>query len=229
MNTISTTKIERIRALSLELAAIGKTALEKASEAGQLLLECKEGLSHGEWLPWLESNFSFTDRTARRWIKLAEDIKSGKLKSDTVSNLTEAYRITAEPRAVSDCPFKMPLPNQRLVMLSAKCDCATIEPLDETYVQVTFTECGIDDADIEAECCTLSMVGTKRGIHKDHAWEFLREQSKADWRNAATDYLPWLAADRPSSTRNQHLYNGTTDWIGDCINLIATLEGGTRP
>ena len=60
-----TTNIDRIRTLAGELAQLGKSALEKAIEAGSLLKECKAGLEHGQWLPWLKSNFSFTDRTAR--------------------------------------------------------------------------------------------------------------------------------------------------------------------
>jgi hypothetical protein len=212
MSTISTTKIDRIRSLSLELDAIGKTALEKASEVGRLLSECKSDLKHGEWLPWLESNFTFTDRTARRWIKLAQDIQSGKIKSDTLSNLSEAYRVTTEPKIVSDCPFQMPSPDQRLILFSVNGDCASIEPIDETYFQVTFTE-------RDQEAPMASIAGTKRGIHRNYAWQFLTENSRADWKSASLTYASW----NPVGPKNQNLGETGIDWVMDCLEL---LQGG---
>jgi hypothetical protein len=216
-------KIERIRHLSIELDEIGKTALEKASEVGRLLMECKDSLKHGEWLPWLESNFTFTDRTARRWMKLAEAIQSGKIKSDTVSNLAEAYRITTEPKVVSDNTFKMPLPNERLIMLATNGDCAVIEPMDDTYVQVTYTEPCLEDGQ---DCRIGSVCGTKRGIHKEHAWSFLCAGSHADWKNAIKSFVPWSGQDSQLGTKNKNLYTDEVDWIHECLEL---LQGGQKP
>ena len=90
--------IARIRALAAELDTLGQTALEKAIEAGNLLRQCKARLAHGEWMDWLAGNFTFTDRTARRWMGLSKDVEIGKLKTDTVSNLTDAYRIASKPK-----------------------------------------------------------------------------------------------------------------------------------
>ncbi len=217
MNAITETKIERIRSLSIELDAIGKTALEKASEAGRLLSECKDGLKHGEWLPWLESNFTFTDRTARRWMKLDEDIRSGKIKSDSVSNLAEAYRITTETKVVSGCPFKMPSANERLLMRSVNGDCAVVEPMGEDYVQITFTEPGLDDDGLDLRIANIA--GTKRGIHKDHAWKFLRHLSQSDWSSAVISYGPYKAPDIAFGTQNKKLSTDQFDWIADCLEI----------
>ena len=92
--------IARIRTLAAELDRLGKTALEKAVECGRLLSEAKEQLGHGAWLPWLESNFTFTPRTATNWMKVAEMHAAGKLKSETVSdlNLSEVYQLATTPR-----------------------------------------------------------------------------------------------------------------------------------
>ena len=89
--------IARIRTLASELEAIGKTALSKAIECGRLLSEAKEQLGHGAWLPWLADNFTFTPRTATNWMKVAEMHATGKLKSETVSDLSlsEVYRAPA--------------------------------------------------------------------------------------------------------------------------------------
>jgi hypothetical protein len=228
MNAITETQVDRIRTLAAELDTLGKTALEKASEAGRLLIECKERLKHGEWLPWLESNFSFTDRTARRWIKLAEDIDSGKLKTDTVSNLAEAYRITTEPKPVSDCPFEMPLPGQRLVLLLADV-CSTcrdhyaaIEPMDETYVQVTWTE---NELNPEGRGESIGAVaGTRRGIHKDRAWHFLVEGAPRgqEWKNAIGAYVPWNNP-KNKNTANPNL-SFEFGWLDECFDLYADKE-----
>lgn len=218
--TLTTAKIQRIQSLAEELDALGKTALEKALEAGTLLIECKADLAHGEWLPWLEKNFTFTDRTARRWMKLADDMQSGKLKSDTVSNLAEAYRITTETREIkpNPCPFEMPELNQRLILLSPMHDCAAIEPMNETYVQVTYTEPGIDPSLFDGrEIRIATIAGTKRGIHKDHAWQLLIKNSNADWKNASAACVPWKAPDMTQTTRNLNLHD--VGWMDECFSL----------
>jgi hypothetical protein len=184
LNTsITTGTVERIRELAADLDQLGKTALEKAKEAGGLLREAKESLPHGGWLPWLESNFTFTDRTARRWMKLSEDMESGKLKSDTVSNLTEAYRLSTncEPDKVK-CPFKLPLMGQRLLLISKDSQSkavAALEPIDDTYIKVSFTEA-------DGEICE-----TRRGIHREWAWAFLVMTSDTCWDESTPAYAPW--------------------------------------
>ncbi len=149
-------------------------------------MECKDGLSHGQWLPWLESNFSFTDRTARRWMKLADDMATGKIKSDTVSNLSEAYRITTDhkpEKSEFESPFQMPLLGQRMFLIFSEIgnsDFATIEPMDETYCHVTYTD-----------LLTGDICGPKRGVRTDRAWWFLTHASGKSWEDAVVGYLPW--------------------------------------
>ena len=60
---------------------------------GELLTEIKGSLKHGDWLPWIEKNLPFDERTARRYIGVFQ-IRD-KLKSDTMSDLqlTDIYRL----------------------------------------------------------------------------------------------------------------------------------------
>jgi hypothetical protein len=51
-------------------AAVGQ-AVAYAMEAGDRLAKVKEGLGHGEWLPWLEQNFKGTPRTAQAYMRVA--------------------------------------------------------------------------------------------------------------------------------------------------------------
>jgi hypothetical protein len=49
---------------------LGKRVVSDAIEIGKLLSECKDRLEHGEWLPWLKREFSWSDRHARNFMKL---------------------------------------------------------------------------------------------------------------------------------------------------------------
>jgi hypothetical protein len=224
--TITTTTVVRIQTLAAELETLGKTALGKAIEAGNLLRECKETMAHGEWLPWLTSNFHFSDRTARRWMKIAEAKASGLLKMDTVSNLAEAYKSTATARESRPgaCPFDLPMPGQKLALALTGhgFNYAAIEAMDETYVQVTWSETTLDGG--------LTVAGTKRGIHRDYAWRFLISHSprRDDWRNAAAGYFPQNQPPDTTTTRNRNLYSDLSDWMDDCFEVEATTEAARR-
>lgn len=61
-------------AIRLAHASFGEAAEEAAAraiEAGTLLIEAKELVSHGQWASWLNANVGFSERTARRYMQLA--------------------------------------------------------------------------------------------------------------------------------------------------------------
>ena len=72
-----------------------KSTVANAIRIGQLLLEVKGKTKHGEFGEWISKNLPFTDRTARRYIKVYNN--KNKLKTDTVSDLTGAYRLLSGP------------------------------------------------------------------------------------------------------------------------------------
>ena len=63
-------------------------ANEHARQAGVLLLQQKAALPHGEWLPWLAANVSFSARTAARYMNTAAPAP----KLDRLTNLHRAAR-----------------------------------------------------------------------------------------------------------------------------------------
>src|SRR5262245_18436052 len=70
------------RILAKHAAAIrrlGKRAVEDVIEIGRLLTECKRICGHGNWLPWLDREFGWTEMTATRFINVYEMSKSNKL------------------------------------------------------------------------------------------------------------------------------------------------------
>jgi len=67
-----------------EVAA--RTAIEHAFECGQLLIQAKEHVEHGGWLPWLEKNTRMSARTAQRYMRVTQATIEGKY--DAASHLT---------------------------------------------------------------------------------------------------------------------------------------------
>ena len=61
-----------INACHAQALAAARTALEHARRAGLLLTEAKQACGHGQWLPWLQANVSFSERTAQGYMKVAE-------------------------------------------------------------------------------------------------------------------------------------------------------------
>ncbi len=77
---------EEIEALHAEIVAAARMSLQKAIKIGALLTSVKDRLEHGAWGSWLESNVSFSQRTAGNYMRLHE--KRGQLKLAAAANLT---------------------------------------------------------------------------------------------------------------------------------------------
>jgi hypothetical protein len=104
MSALSTPLDQIAGRIRQEHAAAGvsaKKALEHALAAGELLIEAKGQVKHGQWLPWLSANCELSERTAQAYMRLA------KMKSATVADLPlrEALKAIAAPkiRYVFDC------------------------------------------------------------------------------------------------------------------------------
>lgn len=61
-----------IRRAHADVQEAAKTAAERAIAAGHLLLEAKELVGHGEWLPWLRNHCALAERTAQLYMRLAK-------------------------------------------------------------------------------------------------------------------------------------------------------------
>ena len=67
------------RILAKHAAAIrrlGKRVVADVIEIGRLLTECKRTCRHGNWLPWLDREFGWTDDTALNFMRVYELSKS---------------------------------------------------------------------------------------------------------------------------------------------------------
>src|SRR5262249_19849032 len=56
------------------IRALGKQAIENVIEIGHRLTECRNHsqMKHGDWLPWLEREFGWSDQTARNFMQVYE-------------------------------------------------------------------------------------------------------------------------------------------------------------
>lgn len=86
MVAVEGTATEAVRSIEIiteEILFYKQQAGAAILEIGARLLEAKQTLPHGEWLPWLQEKVDFSERTAQRFMKIAE----GYEKSDTVTLL----------------------------------------------------------------------------------------------------------------------------------------------
>jgi hypothetical protein len=65
-----------------------KRGIEHAITAGELLLEAKSQVAHGEWLSWLEDNCAMGLRTAQLYMQLAKHKREIREKCADVAYLT---------------------------------------------------------------------------------------------------------------------------------------------
>jgi hypothetical protein len=94
MGELVKTVISEIVTLHNEIAGHLNMSLSKAIRIGELLQGQKDSLKHGEFIPWLSKNIPFTDRTARNYMRLYQE--RDRLKTETVSDLTSAYKLLTE-------------------------------------------------------------------------------------------------------------------------------------
>lgn len=77
---------KKIRDLEVKIIQCKANIAENILEIGDMLIEAKALLAHGEFLPWLESHVGFSDRTARNFMQAARAFPAEKRKA--ISNLT---------------------------------------------------------------------------------------------------------------------------------------------
>lgn len=76
-----------------------RTTCRDAIEIGIDLLKAKKKLGHGRFLPWIKDNFGMSERTAERYVALAERLGS---RSDTLSDLPLAILHTLAASSTPD-------------------------------------------------------------------------------------------------------------------------------
>jgi hypothetical protein len=102
----------RIKAEHEVIAAALRTSVTRAITAGELLIEAKAQLKHGQWLPWLRDHCQIPERTASHYMRLARH----KDEIGNVADLTvrDAIDVLARSKDKADSeetiPVKPPRP-----------------------------------------------------------------------------------------------------------------------
>src|SRR5262245_5828916 len=93
---------DRIKTCIAEIEKASGNVLDRAIEAGELLIQAKSKVDHGIWKAWLNANCELSERTAQRYMKLARERSKlweiMKDKNATMADLTlaEAERLLGD-------------------------------------------------------------------------------------------------------------------------------------
>ena len=95
---------EQINAAHDAAEAASRSGLLHAKSAGELLLQAKAQCRHGEWLPWLEANVRFSERTAQAFMRVASRWAELEANPQALADLTfeGGLKLLAAPRAAAD-------------------------------------------------------------------------------------------------------------------------------
>ncbi len=80
--------------------------IQHAIRCGELLLEMKQRVGHGNWLVWVEEHFEASERTARNYMEIAKSAAVADLKDDTT--MRSALRALAAPSQAKRAPRDEP-------------------------------------------------------------------------------------------------------------------------
>jgi Protein of unknown function (DUF3102) len=83
-----------------------RRVVEHAIAAGALLIEAKELVAHGDWLPWLKANCRLSERQARTYMRLAR--YRHRLKSAVAADLTIAAAEALVGKPKPESPHGLP-------------------------------------------------------------------------------------------------------------------------
>ena len=91
----------------------GNQTLMIAVKCGELLAKKKDSLSQGQWLPWVKRNLPFTDRTARRYIKVWHNRQTFKEEQRHKLTLRQFYFAVTDSKSVR--PGLLQADKQRMI------------------------------------------------------------------------------------------------------------------
>lgn len=124
-----TQSIKQIRKLHGEIFEAARTSLPKAIRIGELLTGIKDKMEHGQWLPWIQKNLLFSERTAQNYIRCFDekDRLKNAMASDLPLSVSGALALLSEPKTE---PAPLPQDAAR-VALARELDAQICQSLDD--------------------------------------------------------------------------------------------------
>lgn len=119
--------VELARGIEREIGAAEadyQSAVAHAVNAGEMLIEAKRGVRHGEWLPWLRDNCRVSEREARNYMRLARN----RQRVADLPTVREAVALLAEPKRAptralvfaDGARLELPATRETIVALSSR-------------------------------------------------------------------------------------------------------------
>jgi hypothetical protein len=115
----------QISSAHAESLAAARTSLEHARRCGELLLQAKARLPHGQFMPWVTANCPFGLRTGQNYMRVARDWEEIQAamrgeETDTIAGALRALTGPADPKAqrtalLDDAPAEERGPNASAV------------------------------------------------------------------------------------------------------------------
>lgn len=102
---------QKIETLANTTKATGREAVLLAIEAGRALIEVKKQVGHGNFMLWVEANLTFTERTAQRYIRLAESNPTHVSDLEGPSSFSDAITVRQAYVAAGILPAPEPPPH----------------------------------------------------------------------------------------------------------------------
>lgn len=123
-----------IETITSEILELKKQAGKALLGIGQRLIEAKETLPHGEWLPWLTERVEFSERTAQYYMRLAREWTNPQSIADL--GATKAFKLLALPAEEREAFIQ----ERNVVDMSARELAQAIKERDEARMAVKQAE-----------------------------------------------------------------------------------------
>ncbi|MBI4693428.1 MAG: DUF3102 domain-containing protein [Gammaproteobacteria bacterium] len=169
--------------------ACASKAVEHARRAGELLLEAKANIVHGEWLPWLAAHVEFSERTAQAYMRVARELP--KLEGPEAQRVSD-LPLRAALEALSN-PSPVALYCRRLEVLASDIDqLAVSDPLPsdtERCAEIAGRMSAVRDdldsilAHIDLQGCARVAEAARRLEVTARAWGLINERRLGDALN----------------------------------------------
>jgi len=91
---------KKINTAHQQCESAARSAVQHALEAGKLLIQAKEQVPHGGWLPWLNENCECSERSARTYMRVARELPNieGNRQRAADLSLRQAIKLLESPR-----------------------------------------------------------------------------------------------------------------------------------
>ena len=221
--SMSPSIVSEIASLHGEILTAARTSLDKAIRIGELLVGIKGDLAHGQWLPWLKTNVPFAERTARNYMRC--HVERDRLKTASVADLGEAYRLLAAPSEPTPPTDQgelsrtqsrfIPQPGTLLhlhgIANGARCWAIIAPAVQSGFCHIVFSSGDTDDQ--ASECSAGLLEFTKKPVRADRvarALEYMLRCPLAQWQ--AQMQVDELDGEEPWSY-NQFAYTSHQDYV----------------